>query len=120
MYTLRPAASNALVIRPGVNPGCVQRRSSSWHHNQTKPTYGAQFSPISTGIPGPSHRLPSGRPIAKPMDPISSVQSLDLSNQVSVAVAKQTMDTEKDQGEAMVDLIRQAAKTADGHIDLYA
>jgi hypothetical protein len=57
------------------------------------------------------------------MDSISAMQGLDLSNQVSVAVAKKAMDSQKDEGEAMVELIRQAAQTqptADGHIDLYA
>ncbi len=58
------------------------------------------------------------------MDEITSAQSADLSNQVSIAMARKAMDSEKEQGDAMVDLIRQAAQTqprpVDGHIDLYA
>lgn len=61
---------------------------------------------------------------------ISGAVSLATSNtsfQVQVAVAKKAMDSERAQGDAMVELIKQAAAVgdslnsgADGSLDVYA
>jgi hypothetical protein len=59
------------------------------------------------------------------MNQIPGIQGLDLQNQVSVTVAKKSLDSERDEGAAMVELLQQAAQTApqakpsDGHIDVY-
>jgi hypothetical protein len=59
------------------------------------------------------------------MDEVSSVTNVDLSNQVSVLVAKKAMDVDKEQAQALVDMIRQATPPAprqdgQGRLDLYA
>lgn len=48
---------------------------------------------------------------------------VDLSNQVSVVVAKKAMDLQKQQGEAALQLLQAATEAQadqDGHIDVYA
>jgi hypothetical protein len=57
------------------------------------------------------------------MESVSAVRNLDISNQVSVQVAKKALDVQKDQGRAMIDLLRDAAKVGGsqtGRLDLYA
>ncbi len=58
------------------------------------------------------------------MDDSSGVSGVNLSSQVSVAVAKKAMDSAKDQGMAMVELIKQAMQdqppVKDGRLDVYA
>lgn len=56
------------------------------------------------------------------MDDLSAITQVDLSSQVSVLVAKKAMDSQREQGEALVDLIRQAMPPAphDGRLDTYA
>jgi len=59
------------------------------------------------------------------MDDVASIGSVDLSNQVSILVAKKAMDADKEEGQALVDLIRQATPPAPqqagpGHVDVYA
>ncbi|MBL8762007.1 MAG: YjfB family protein [Phycisphaerae bacterium] len=67
------------------------------------------------------------------MDPVSasawasSLARSSTSFQVQVAVAKKAMDSERAQGDAMVELIRQAAEVGEslstgeaGSIDVYA
>ena len=56
------------------------------------------------------------------MESVTAVRNLDLSNQVAVQVAKKSMDVQKHQGEAMVELIRDAAKVApsQSRLDVYA
>lgn len=50
------------------------------------------------------------------MDPIAAsiadARSLDLANQVSVAVARKSMDAAKQQGAAALELLQSAAKAA--------
>jgi len=59
------------------------------------------------------------------MESMAAVRNLDLSNQVSVQVAKKAMDVQKDQGRAAVELLRQAASVAkpqgnSGRLDVLA
>lgn len=41
---------------------------------------------------------------------VQALSNVDLSNAVSVAVARKTLDTQQFQGQAMVQMIRDAAK----------
>ncbi len=57
------------------------------------------------------------------MESLPAVSNLDLSNQVSVQVAKKAMQVQKDQGDAAIELLRQAAKvtaSTQGRVDTYA
>ena len=59
------------------------------------------------------------------MDEVLAARAADLSNQVSIAIAKKAMDADKEQGDAMVELIRRAMPQApqgghQGNLDLYA
>ena len=57
------------------------------------------------------------------MDEITAATNANFSNQVSVLVARKAMDSEKEQGQAMVDLIRQSTPPEprqDGHLHVYA
>jgi hypothetical protein len=59
------------------------------------------------------------------MESMAAIRNLDLSNQVSVQVAKKAMDVQKDQGKAAVELLRQAAQVGkspvvNGRLDVLA
>lgn len=52
---------------------------------------------------------------------LSSVSQVNLQNAVSVKVAKETLDSAKAQGEAVVELIKSAGSVAeDGRLDVTA
>lgn len=60
------------------------------------------------------------------MDTLSGVGNVDLSNQVSVLVAKKAMDMQKQQGDAALKLLESAsqvqseeAQASDGGLDVY-
>ena len=64
------------------------------------------------------------------MSSIPALSNVDLSNQVSVAVARKTLDAQQQQGQAVVDLLKAAAanersevagsKGDSGGVDVYA
>jgi hypothetical protein len=59
------------------------------------------------------------------MESTPGIRNLDLSNQISVQVAKKAMDVQRAQGLAAIELVKQAAdagkpRTSDGRVDTYA
>ena len=61
------------------------------------------------------------------MDPVSAVSNLDVSNQISVLVAKKSLDEQSQEGAAAIALLQQAAQVqeqtqrpASGRLDVYA
>jgi hypothetical protein len=48
------------------------------------------------------------------MDATSGVGQLDLSNQISVAVARKAMDSQKQEGQAVIQLLESATKVQSG------
>jgi hypothetical protein len=63
------------------------------------------------------------------MSSIPALSNLDLSNQVSVLVAKKAMDAQRQQGEAAIQLLKAASESApseqgaaddSGGVDVYA
>lgn len=67
-----------------------------------------------------------GKADVPPMDAIPGVGQLDLSNKISVAVAKKAMDMQKQEGASVLKLLESAtnvqaeeAPASDGGLDVY-